>query len=402
MAKAERKNMPQISQPSPCKVLVAVRMGNATGRQRLRGIYRYLAERGDWDVQLVRSEAELTPRYVQTACADGIEGFLVCFHPDGETLAALAASGVPVVTFADIPVQSHSRSFLRLPEENNNLIGETGARHFLSLGRFRSFGFVSDVDGLPWSRSRQEGFMQALGRRTQDFFPYVRVSGENDPHDMQTLAEWIAMLPKPAAIMAAWDYRAAQVLSACRNMRLAVPSQVAVLGVDDEEFICEGVTPYLSSIRVDREGQGFSAASALDGMLHGKRRAAIDARPFRSVQLVVRRSTAPLAPSAELVARALAFIEGEARSGITVDDVADHLGVSRRLIDLRFQELGLGGVGEHIRMKRLEAARHLVETTRQSIAQIAATCGFVSPDSMRNLLRRHFGHSVRELRGMKR
>ena len=385
--------------PHPRKVLVAVRMGNATGRQRLRGIYRYLAEQGDWDVQLVRSESELDAAHIVQACSDGVEGFLVCFHPNISTTAALVASNRPVAAFLDTPASNPSPLFLRLPDENNVLVGETAARHFLSLGRFRSFGFVPDVDNLFWSHERQKGFQRGLDRRAHDFHLYVRPSAHGEATDLRTLTEWLATLPKPSAIMAAWDYRAAQVLSACRDAGLSVPSQVAVIGVDDEEFICEGVVPHLSSVRVDRDGQGFAAAAALDRLLTGQRRTMLDMTPFRGVRLVVRGSTAPLAPSAELVTRALTFIGNEACTGITVNDVARHLGVSRRLADLRFHELGLGGIAENIRLRQLETARHLIYSTHQSLAQIAAACGFANTDSLRNLLRREFGHSIRKLRG---
>ena len=389
----------RIRTPRPRKVVVAVRMGNATGRQRLRGVYRYLAQNGDWDVQLVRTETELTAEHVRQACADGAEGFLVLFHPDAETHAELMSAKRPVATFADDSANDTPKVFLRLPDENNILIGETAARHFLSLGRYRSFGFVPDADGLFWSRLRLEGFKRALGRRARELSVYEKPPADGDTTDDHALTGWLAALPKPVAVMAAWDYRAAQVLSACRNARLVVPSQVAVLGVDDEDFICEGVSPHLTSIRVNRDGQGFAAAAALDRMLSGRRRPVLDLAPFRSAQLVARGSTAAISPSAELVARAQSFIAQESCSGISVSDVARHLGVSRRLLDLRFHELGLDGIAENIRLHRLEAARRLIETTRQSLAQIASACGFANIDSLRNLLRRRFGHSIRELRG---
>ena len=388
----------RIRTPRPRKVVVAVRMGNATGRQRLRGVYRYLAQNGDWDVQLVRTESELTAEYVRQACADGAEGFLVLFHPDAETIDELMSANRPVATFADDSVKDTPRVFLRLPDENNILIGETAARHFLSLGRYRSFGFVPDADGLFWSQLRLEGFKRALGRRARELSVYEKPPVDGNTTDDHAMTGWLAALPKPVAVMAAWDYRAAQVLSACRNARLVVPSQVAVLGVDDEDFICEGVSPHLTSIRVNRDGQGFAAAAALDRMLSGRRRPALDLAPFRSAQLVARGSTAAISPSAELVAHAQSFIVQESCSGISVSDVARHLGVSRRLLDLRFKELGLGGIAENIRYRRLEAARRLIDTTRQSLAQIAASCGFANIDSLRNLLRRRFGHSIRELR----
>ena len=399
MPKKQRKRPKSIPKPQAHKVLVAVRMGNATGRQRLRGVFRYISERADWDVQLVRSEPELTPRCVRQACEDGAEGFLVLFHPNARTISALASSNRPAATFADDSPFGRQRNFLRLPDENNVLVGETAALHFLSLGRYRSFGFVPDADNLFWSQLRLEGFRQALGRRTNELSVYEKPAVDDDITDRHAMADWLVSLPKPAAVMASWDYRAAQILSACHDVKLSVPSQVAVLGVDDEDFICEGVSPHLTSIRVNREGQGYAASAVLDDMLLGRKVRKLDATPFRSVKLVVRASTAPIPPSVDLTTRAQSFIAQNACNGISVADVAHHLGVSRRLLDLRFKELGLGGIAGNIRQCRLEAARRLIDTTNQSLAQIAAVCGFANTDSLRNLLRREFGHSIRKLRG---
>ena len=123
------------------RVMVAVKMMNATGRQRLRGVYRYLAEGHDWDLQLVRAETELTAPGIRQAERDGIQGFLVGYHPSPETLAALADAHVPVVSFMTNPIPKRNGLF-RLPDEDNVHIGMLAAEHFRSLGRFRSFGFV--------------------------------------------------------------------------------------------------------------------------------------------------------------------------------------------------------------------------------------------------------------------
>ena len=78
---------------------VAVKMMNTTGRQRLRGVYRYIAEGRDWDVRLLRAEAELTVQSIRQAEKDGTQGFLVCYHPERDTLAALSMARAPVVSF---------------------------------------------------------------------------------------------------------------------------------------------------------------------------------------------------------------------------------------------------------------------------------------------------------------
>ena len=371
-------------------------MMNTTGRQRLRGVYRYIAEGRDWDVRLLRAEAELTVPAIRQAEQDGAQGFLVCFHPERDTLAALSMARVPVVSFVAGAAASR-RGFLRLPDEDNRRVGALAAEHFLSLGRFRSFGFVPDEDELFWSRQRLDGFRRRLGREARNLSVYRREACDAHSSDAHSLAAWLAALPKPAAVMAAWDYRAAQVISACRHAGIAVPVQVAVCGMDNDEFICDSANPRLTSIRADRDGQGYAAAAALDALIDG-RVPRIDHSPFRTATLVVRGSSAPLAPAASLVERALAFVDENAISGIDAADVAGHLGVSRRLLDLRFSQLGLPSISSVLVARRLDEVKKLLSSTSFTLDHIAALSGFRNPDSLRNLFRRRFGISPRNYR----
>ena len=378
--------------------MVAVRMMNATGRQRLRGVYRYLAEGHDWDLQLIRADTELTVPSIRQAERDGIQGFLVCYHPSPDALAALAEANVPVVSFVTGPVPDR-HGFFRLPDEDNVRIGTLAAEHFRSLGRFRSFGFVPDEDNLFWSRQRLSGFRRGLGKDARHLSVFCHPTA--DISDASALADWLVALPKPTAVMAAWDYRAAQVMSACRKAGIAVPAQAAVCGMDDDEFICGSVTPSLTSIRADRDGQGHAAAAVLDAIMDGGRRPAVDAAPFHAVSLVVRGSSAPIAPAASLVERALALVAQQALSGISASDVARRLGVSRRLMDMRFRQLGLPSVAEELTSRRLEKAKRLLAETHLPLERIAALSGFANPDSMRNLFRRRLGISMRAFRNAK-
>ena len=377
------------------RVMVAVKMMNATGRQRLRGVYRYLAEGHDWDLQLVRAETELTAPGIRQAERDGIQGFLVCYHPSPETLAALADSHVPVVSFMTNPIPKR-KGFFRLPDEDNVHIGVLAAEHFRSLGRFRSFGFVPDVDDLFWSRQRLEGFRRGLGkdaRRLAVFKPPAA-----SPSDASSLTDWLLALPKPTAVMASWDYRAAEVISACRNAGLAVPAQVAVCGMDDDEFICDSASPPLTSIRADREGQGHAAATVLGAIMDGILHPRIRSDPFHTASLVIRGSSAPIAPATSLVERALVLVEQQALSGISAANVAKRLGVSRRLMDMRFRQLGLPSVADELTSRRLGKVKQLLAETRLPLDRIADLSGFVNADSMRNLFRRRFGLSMRAFR----
>ena len=396
--KRKPRELNVVESQEPRKVTVAVKMMNTTGRQRLRGVYRYIAEGRDWDVRLLRAEAELTVQSIRQAEKDGTQGFLVCYHPERDTLAALSMARAPVVSFV-VGAAASRRGFLRLPDEDNKRIGALAAEHFLSLGRFRSFGFVPDEDELFWSRQRLDGFRRRLGREARNLSVYRREAHGTSSSDAQSLAEWLVNLPKPAAVMAAWDYRAAQVISACRHIGIAVPMQVAVCGMDNDEFICDSTNPRLTSIRADRDGQGYAAAAALDALIDG-RVPRIDHAPFRAATIVVRASSAPLAPAASLVERALAFANENALSGIDAADVARHLGVSRRLLDLRFKQLGIPSISSTLTNRRLAEAKRLLSTTSFPIDRIASLSGFRNPDSLRNLFRRRFGVSMRACRGI--
>ena len=377
------------------RVMVAVKMMNATGRQRLRGIYRYLAEGHDWDLQLVRTATEFTVPCIRQAKRDGIQGFLVCYHPSAEILDTLADTHIPVVSFMTNSIKNRNGIF-RLPDEDNVHIGTLAAEHFLSLGRFRSFGFVPDVDDHLWSRQRLEGFQRGLGKNAQRLAVFK--SPADSQSDTSTLADWLLALPKPTAVMASWDYRATEVISACRNAGLSVPEQVAVCGMDDDEFICDNASPTLTSIRADRDGQGHAAATVLDAMMNGIRRPKINSDPFHTASIVVRGSSAHIAPATSLVERALILVEQQALSGICATDIAKRLGISRRLLDMRFRQFGLPSVAEELTAHRLRKAKQLLAETRLPLDRIAHLSGFANSDSMRNLFRNRLGLSTRAFR----
>jgi len=84
--------------------------------------------------------------------------------------------------------------------------------------------------------------------------------------------------------MACDDVRARHVLEACRSLGLRVPHEVAVIGVDDDEFVCELSDPPLSSVAQAARRVGHEAARLLDRLMRPGQNAADAARAgFRSV-----------------------------------------------------------------------------------------------------------------------
>jgi LacI family transcriptional regulator len=168
--------------------------------------------------------------------------------------------------------------------------------------------------------------------------------------------------------------------------------------MDDDEFICDNASPTLTSIRADRDGQGHAAATVLDAMMNGIRRPKINSDPFHAASIVVRGSSAHIAPATSLVERALILVEQQALTGICATDIAKQLGISRRLLDMRFQQFGLPSVAEELTAHRLRKAKQLLAETRLPLDRIAHLSGFANSDSMRNLFRNRLGLSTRAFR----
>ena len=193
-------------------------------------------------------------------------------------------------------------------------------------------------------------------------------------------------------MLAASDLVAADVLHACETANLAIPDDVAVLGVDNDIGLCNRLVPRLSSIEPDFEEEGFRAVIALENLFGNK--IEIDDKPLADVRLVERESTKPLPPATRLVDRALAFINGNYRTPITPGDVARQLGVSRRLIDLRFRQLQHETLLSTINKCRLEALCKMLREESGSLHDLIAACGFGSAVRAAHLFKSTYGISM--------
>ena len=371
------------------KVVVALEMTGASGRNQLMGIFRFLGYERHWDIRLLQTPAELTPAVVESAAAEGIDGLITCVQGQPGTVEALVAAPFPIVALdLDSPVFKKRRHDIAFVWTDDKGVGESGAQFLSELGKIGTFAFVPALGEEGWSRRRETAFRREVARHggTCSVFP---------GGDARALGAWLENLPRPVAVMAASDLRARQVIEACHDRNLDIPRQVAVLGVDNDELLCEYSSPTLSSVLPDFEDEGFKAAQALERMMNARRPRAPRIIPCSVKSIVARESTHPFAPSEALVRRARAFIAREAVNGASVADVVAHLGVSRRLADLRFKEISGETIGAALTRARLDAVTRLLRQSSIPLSQIAARCGFSNANSLRNLFRRIYGTSMR-------
>ena len=266
----------------------------------------------------------------------------------------------------------------------------------LALG-YRDYAYVGTIADLDWNALRRAAFersMAAAGKRCHVFHP---VSASGFDVFYSELGPWLSSLPRPCGIFAANDKVASRVLNACELEGIKVPESIAVIGVDDDEMICENVEPTLSSVRPDFEGGGFLAAELLDKVMKRPNR-----RPERlkygSKKIVRRNSTRMFKRRDAAVRDAVEWVRLNACSGIAPADVIARIGGSRRSAEMRFRDFSGRSIGEEITAVRLERAKELLSMPLVPIDSIYAECGYADPTSLRKAFRKAFSQSPREWR----
>lgn len=354
----------------PRQVALLIETSNAYARGLLHGITDYIRKHEAWSVYLPEQErGAAPPTWLNRWQGDGI----IARIENNEIANAVRRSKLPVV---DV---SAARVLENIPwvETDDKAIAEIAVRHLKERG-FRNFGYCG-VSGFNWSTWRQQHFVTLVesGDSTCHAYnvPQRGQKGFSWSRERQKLRTWVRSLPKPIGVLACYDIQAQQLLDACREEDIAVPEQIAVLGVDNDELLCGLAMPPLSSVIPDSRRSGYEAASLLDRMMSGESIPA-NAHLIEPLGISARQSTDVLAISDPDVAAAARFIREHACSGINVNDVLKQVQLSRRILESRFQELFGRTPHEEISRYRLNRVQRLLTETDLTLAQIAARTGF--------------------------
>ncbi|MCC5844456.1 MAG: substrate-binding domain-containing protein [Verrucomicrobia bacterium] len=249
-------------------------------------------------------------------------------------------------------------------------IGRMAALYFQErlYTQFAFLGVASHV----YSRERLAGFQSGLGRTD---FPVFTEEFNSVKSYSERLGDFLRALPHPTALFCANDYFARRACQAAMEMDLAVPDQLAILGVDADELISQSSPVPLSSVDPDACRMARRGAELLGQILRGEAdRCHQELFPPATVR--TERSTDALATEDPHLARALAFIRENAYSGINVDEVARVAGLGRRTLERRFKEALGHGIDPYIRRTRIHRAKSLLRDSPLSIAEISERCGF--------------------------
>lgn len=371
---------------TPRRVALILDLHNHIHRGVLQGLCAFVRGAGPWDFVWVQQNSALPwPEWAELA-PHGV----IAHAPTPELMERLAAvpAGVAVVSLGD----SGGTTARPAVQKDHGAVGRMGAEHFLERG-FRSLAFCGHA-ALGYGREMAAGFVTEAAQAGVDATVIeLKFPLRPDWHWEEVRAEleaWLRALPSPVAVMACNDYFARQLLLAAEALGLAVPEELALLGVNDNPIECQLSHVPLSSVEVAAETIGWEAGRVLERLMGGE---AADAAVVRvpPVRVVVRQSSDVFAIDDPVVAAAVRFLHHHAKEAIGVDDLVRGSGLSRRRFEMRFREaLGRSPYHELIRA-RVALARDLLAQTSLKLGAIAEECGFGEMKHLHRHFRRHVG-----------
>jgi LacI family transcriptional regulator len=364
-----------------------------------RGVANYAQDREDWLIfPYERAEFVRPPAWLKKGHIDGIIAF-VSTQEFGNRLHSLGVPVVDVQGEGNCPgspwIDTDAEAVVELAEE---FFAQAGFHHFAYCG----------FPGVFFSDQRAEAFArrcETTSREALVYDPPPKVAAlirqqfkemrglEYEP----ALAAWLAQLPRPVAILACNDVRGQQVVTACRDLGLAMPTEVSVMGVDNDDILCRLSRPTLTSVAPDTEGIGWMAAELLDRILDG---ATVDPCLHKRPPLrVVERDSTDITTAPDPQVRAASrVIRDRACRGISVDQVCELAGCSRSTLDNLFKKhLGRSIAGEMVRV-RLGRAMRLLEASSATLEDVAQECGFHSATYFCRFFKRESGMTPAQYR----
>jgi LacI family transcriptional regulator len=372
--------------PSAFKVALLIETSNRYGRDLLYGVRDWIQKRGEkWSI-----------RFTEQARRAPLPGWLADWQGDGVIARVdsppiangLKKTKLPVV---DVSADRPKSPFPRVSIDNE-AVARLAVGHLKDKG-LRNFAFIGDRR-FTWAQQREEEFRRIVGKIGKPFRIYKGPAADKantgSDSELRDIVRWLEKLPRPVGVFACNDNRALQVLEACQLSNLAVPDEVAVIGVDDDEVLCHLSNPPLTSVLPNARLTGYEAAAMISRMMHGERLAS-QTLTIEPIRVVERQSTDSTVVNDPKIAAALRFINEHACEGIDVSDVLRAVPVSRTLFDSRFKSLLDHSPHQHIINKRIERAKHLLFDSDLTITVIAELAGFLNASYLSTVFRRETG-----------
>ncbi|MCE9629093.1 MAG: substrate-binding domain-containing protein [Planctomycetia bacterium] len=361
------------------RVMLLVDPADPFARGCMGGIAKWVAQQPDWDVVVADFAAEAAGRNHRRPIADGA----ISLVPPATLRRQWRRGPQPVVFVSEFPDATTAPSIATDDDAAIRLA----------------------VEHLLTSRVRHVGYVPAERRCDQRRLAVARnVVAENEaalhvfepPLTGHRLEEWLSGLPTPAGIVTGSDRRGLQVLQACRDAGLRVPNDIAVVGIGNDDCLCDLAVPGLTSVAHNLAVIGFEACRLLADLRKGGRMVRSLVLPPAGV--VTRLSSDALAIDDPVVRRAIKAIRCFAGDGLTPDAIAEKIGLPRRTLERQFRRQIGRSIQEEVLIAKLDRARKLLAETDLKLLAIAVRSGFRDASQLCHSFKSAFGGSPMDYR----
>lgn len=360
--------------------------------QMLKGIEDYALRQPTWTLNV-------NPEPFINLAAPSLKGWnghgVIMRLVNKEDVRTAKSLGLPVVNIGSLRDTG-------LPSVNADqwAIGRAAAEHLLECG-FRRFAYYG-LKNTWYSDERRDAFIERIaeaGAKCSVLDVPNSVSRRQPWHIwLARLERWLRTLKYPVGMLAVHDPRASLVVNTCLSLGLQVPDDVGVVGIENNEIVCEFARVTLSSVPVDNCRMGFEAAAMLDRIMIG------EPPPTETLlvpprEVVRRASTNVIAVEEPHVAAAARYIHDHLRDDFRIDELKAITGISRRAFERLFKEHL--GCTPHQYISRARVARVkqlLVNPEQLPMKQIARACGFSGTQHFRLVFQRTTGIAPAEYR----
>lgn len=348
----------------------------------LKGVLAYSKSHEPWVV------CRMPPSYKKTHGIEGVlkwakawkaDAIIGTFNQD-DNVELFRENGIIAIA------QDYKARFGNIPNITGGYreAGRMAAEFFINKG-FQHFAFYGYRDTV-WSQERCEGFYEYIAAQGfgNSFYSY-----QEQPlddlwfYEAPPLLAWLQSLPQPTALMACDDNQGNRVTEICKVNNIRVPDKIAILGVDNDEIICNLSDPPLSSISQNIARGGFEAAELIEYLLHDENATYKDVI-IPPVTIVNRHSTDFYPTTDPYIHTVLKYIHKNIVAKITVSDIVKEVPLSRRLLEIRFKQATQQSIHKYIFNLRMERFAQLLLASDAPIAELAEQVGI---DNLKNLSR---------------
>lgn len=373
------------------KILLLIDYSSDYDRRLLRGLVRYSEEKGPWMFY------RLPFYFIEMYGMEGVLSWARKWNPDA-IIGKLESNTIDLQKELNVPVvllNFHWRS-----TKYSNLTGDYHEEGRIAAGFFKE-KFFSDyaffgLSDVVWSEERREGFEKEVRNSGGNFYCFTTPAVDDEMR--AGVARWLEELPKPIALFCCDDERALFVSETCKMLNIAIPDEISLLGVDNDELMCAISDPPISSIPLLVEEGGYAMAELLERQIVGEDCTAFNLKVMPG-EIIERRSTDRYNILDENILKVVRYInDNYTSSDLDTTRLLQLVPLSRRNLETKFKRTMGVSIYSYILERRCDRLAQLLTSTRMDLADAAIEAGFSSYSNLSRIFKERKGLTPSEYR----